>query len=66
MRTDADHPPCVRDPAIELVLGHTGTLTDEWSSHRLARRLLSRVVRSHARPCVHSVRAAFCAATTVR
>ena len=29
MRTDADHPPCVRDPAIELLLSHTAALTDE-------------------------------------
>jgi hypothetical protein len=28
-RTDADHQACVRDPAIELLLSHTATLTDE-------------------------------------
>ena len=28
MRTDADHPARVRDPAIELLLGHTATLAD--------------------------------------
>jgi len=32
MRTDAHHPACVRDPAIELLLSHTATLTDEWCS----------------------------------
>ena len=32
MRTDADDPACVRDPAIELLLSHTATLTDEWCS----------------------------------
>lgn len=32
MRTDADDPACVRDPTIELLLGHTATLTDEWCS----------------------------------
>ena len=29
MRTDADHLARVRDPAIELLLGHTATLADE-------------------------------------
>ena len=29
MRTDADDPARVRDPAIELLLSHTATLTDE-------------------------------------
>jgi hypothetical protein len=28
MRTDADDPARVRDPAIELLLGHTATLAD--------------------------------------
>jgi len=32
MRTDADDPARVRDPAIELLLSHTATLTDEWCS----------------------------------
>ncbi|MEJ7721136.1 MAG: hypothetical protein WKF58_12120 [Ilumatobacteraceae bacterium] len=32
MRTGADHPARVRDPAIELLLSHTATLTDEWRS----------------------------------
>src|SRR6266487_875968 len=40
MRTDADHPACVRDPAIELLLSHTATLADEWCSRRRARRQL--------------------------
>ena len=30
MRTDADHAARVRDPAIELLLTHAATLTDEW------------------------------------
>ena len=30
MRTDADDLACVRDPAIELLLSHTATLTDGW------------------------------------
>src|SRR2546421_12757043 len=38
MRTDADHEVRVRDPAIELLLSHTATLTDEWCSRRRARR----------------------------
>jgi hypothetical protein len=29
MRTDADDLPDVRDPAMELLLGHTATLTVE-------------------------------------
>ena len=29
MRTDADHLACIRDPAIELLLSHTATLTDK-------------------------------------
>jgi hypothetical protein len=29
MWTDANHQACVRDPAIELLLSHTATLTDE-------------------------------------
>jgi hypothetical protein len=31
MRTDADDPTRIRDPAIELLLSHTATLTDEGS-----------------------------------
>src|SRR6202023_3515509 len=38
MRTDADDPACVRDPAIELLLSHTATLTDEWCSRPRPRR----------------------------
>jgi len=34
MRTDADHQAWVRDPAIELLLSHTATLTDKWCSRR--------------------------------
>ena len=30
MRTDADDLARVRDPAVELLLSHTATLTDEW------------------------------------
>ena len=30
MRTDADDPSDVRDPAVELLLRHTATLTVEW------------------------------------
>jgi hypothetical protein len=30
MRTDADDLTRVRDPANELLLSHTATLTDEW------------------------------------
>ena len=33
MRTDADDLARVRDPAIELLLTHTSTLTDEWCEH---------------------------------
>jgi len=33
MRTDSDHQTCVRDPAIELLLRHTATLTDEVASY---------------------------------
>ena len=40
MRTDADDLARVRDPAIELLLSHTATLTDEWCSRRRARRQL--------------------------
>ena len=40
MRTDAEDQARVRDPAIELLLGHTATLTDEWCSRRRARRQL--------------------------
>jgi len=36
MRTDADHPARVRDPAIELLLSHTATLTDGWCSRQRA------------------------------
>lgn len=36
MRTDTDHQARVGDPAIELLLIHTATLTDEWRSHRRA------------------------------
>jgi catechol 2,3-dioxygenase-like lactoylglutathione lyase family enzyme len=31
MRTDADDPPRVRDPTIELLLNHPATVSDEWS-----------------------------------
>ena len=41
MRTDADDPARVRDPAIELLLSHTATLTDEWCP----RGCLTRVVK---------------------
>ena len=34
VRTDADDPARVRDPAVELLLSHTATLTDEWCSRR--------------------------------
>jgi hypothetical protein len=34
MQTDADDPARVRDPAIELLLRHTATLTDRWCSRR--------------------------------
>jgi hypothetical protein len=37
MRTHADDLPRVRDPAIELLLSHTATLTDERCSHQRAR-----------------------------
>ena len=40
MRTDADDPARVRDPAMQLLLSHTTTLTDEWCSRRRARRQL--------------------------
>jgi hypothetical protein len=30
MRTDADHPARVRDPAIERLLSHVATLPDDW------------------------------------
>ena len=40
MRTDADDQARVRGPAIELLLSHTATLTDEWCSRRRARRQL--------------------------
>ena len=29
MRPDADHLACVRDPALELLLSHTATLTNK-------------------------------------
>ncbi len=32
MRTDADDPARVRDPAMQLLLIHTATLTNEWCS----------------------------------
>src|SRR4051812_22868944 len=38
MRTDADDPARVRDPTLELLLGHASTLTDEPCSTRAARR----------------------------
>jgi hypothetical protein len=38
MRTDAYHPARVRDPAIELLLSHTASVTAEWCSRRRARR----------------------------
>ena len=40
MRTDADDLAWVRDPALELLLSHAATLTDEWCSRRRARRQL--------------------------
>jgi hypothetical protein len=40
MRTDADDPARVRDPAIELLLSHTATLTAEWCNRGRARRQL--------------------------
>jgi hypothetical protein len=43
MQTDADDPARVRDPAIELLLSHTATLTGEWCSRRRARRQLGLV-----------------------
>jgi hypothetical protein len=48
MRTDADDPACVRDPAIELLLSHTATLTDEWCSRSRARRHGLRLVEAEA------------------
>jgi hypothetical protein len=39
MRTDADDPARVRDPAIELLLSHTATLTDEWRGSSAVLRL---------------------------
>jgi hypothetical protein len=36
MRTDADYLARVCDPPIELLFSHTGTLTDEPGSRRLA------------------------------
>jgi hypothetical protein len=30
VRTNTDDRACVRDPATELLLDHTATLTDEW------------------------------------
>ena len=42
MRTDAHDLACVRDPAIELLLSHAATLTDQWCSRRRARRQLQR------------------------
>jgi hypothetical protein len=41
MRTDADHPARVRDPAIELLLSQTATLTDEWCAPDSAFRVTS-------------------------
>src|ERR1700688_4298476 len=38
MRTDTDHRAGVRDPAIELLLNHTATLTDRRCSHPSAGR----------------------------
>jgi hypothetical protein len=40
MRTDADDMARVRDPAMELLLSHNATLTDEWCSRRRACRQL--------------------------
>ena len=40
MRTNANDLTRVRDPAIELLLSHTGTLTDGWCSRQRARRQL--------------------------
>lgn len=57
MGTDADHQACVRDPAIELLLRHTATLTDEWCTRRRARRRLGLgigEIRPPARPGVKS------------
>jgi hypothetical protein len=34
MRTDADHMACVRDPTVELLLGHTATVTDACCRYR--------------------------------
>ncbi len=31
MRTDADHLPRVRDPAVELLLSHAGQYDNDWS-----------------------------------
>jgi hypothetical protein len=39
MRTDADDLACVRDPAIELLLSHAATLTDEWCSRPTVRKV---------------------------
>jgi hypothetical protein len=38
MGTDANHPARVRDPTLELLLGHGSTLADEPCSTRAARR----------------------------
>jgi hypothetical protein len=57
MRTDTDDPACVRDPAIELLLSHTATLTDEWCSRRRSRRQLGLgigEIRPAAMLAVHS------------
>ena len=39
MRTDADDPARVRDPAVELLLSHNATLTHEWCSRPRRQRL---------------------------
>jgi len=47
MRTDADHPARVRDPAIELLLSHTATVTDEWCSRPRAPSTTACAHREH-------------------
>jgi hypothetical protein len=50
MRTDADNPARVRDPAIELLLSHTATLTESggWSTWPAAELWVDRSVRQDA------------------
>ena len=48
MRTDADDLACVRDPAIELLLSHTVTLTDEWCGRP---RRVDNALRASTSPC---------------